>query len=69
MSKLIGKTVYTVNANTNTVDTWKCNAIFPGVYRNHKERLCVLNNGAKQCILPKQFVFINKSDAERESLK
>lgn len=49
---LVGKTVYTVNAETNKVDRWKCVRFFIGTYHNRKERLYVLEKGKKKLYPP-----------------
>ena len=58
-----GKTVYTVNAKTNTVDEWICFGEFTGVYQERKERLCYLGHNGFSCVLPKRCVFLSKAKA------
>ena len=58
-----GKTVYTVNAQTKLVDVWTCEGEFKGEYQGEKEKLCILVQGRKQCILPKRCVFLDSSKA------
>lgn len=60
---LVGKTVYTVNAKTNTVDSWICFGEITGVYRGKKERLCFLQKGRKTLALPKRCVFESEEAA------
>lgn len=52
-----GKTVYTVNAKTNTVDSWLCFGEITGLYQGKKERLCFLQKVRKTLVLPKRCVF------------
>lgn len=54
---LVGKTVYTVNAKTNTVDSWICFGEMTGLYQGKKERLCLLQSARKSLVLPKGCVF------------
>lgn len=54
---LVGKTVYTVNAKTNTVDSWTCYGEMSGLYHGKKERLCLLQKVRKTLVLPKRCVF------------
>lgn len=63
MIKITGKTVYTVNAATNSVDEWICLAKITGLYLGKKEKLCILANNGRQLVLPKRFVFIDKEKA------
>ena len=58
-----GKTVYTANARTKLVDIWACEGEFKGEYQGGKERLCILVQGRKQCILPKRCVFLDSAKA------
>lgn len=59
----IGKTVYTVNAKTNTVDSWVCFGEITGVYQGKKERLCFLQKLRKTLALPKRCVFESEEAA------
>ena len=63
MNKLVGKTVYTVNAKTNSVDEWVCFGEFTGLYQGKKERLCFLEKDKKRLVLPKRCVFLTKEKA------
>ena len=54
----IGDTVYTVNAKTNKVDSWK----FAGTLPTKDELLIHLRTNNNQCFLPVRCVF--KSEAE-----
>ena len=65
----VNKTVFTVNAETNKVDRWKCIGSFNGTYHKRKERLYVLNNGEKNCILPVRCVFSTEFEAIQVSKK
>ena len=60
-----GKKVYTVNSKTNEIDKWECKGTFNGTHQGRKEKLCILTNGKKQCILPRRAVFTTKYEAER----
>lgn len=66
---LVNKTVFTVNAETNKVDRWKCIGSFNGTYHKRKERLYILNNGKKNCILPARCVFSTEFEAIQVSKK
>lgn len=57
----IGQKVYTVNAETNTVDTWTYN----GTIRTSDGILIHLTNGKKYCFLPARCVFEHEADALR----
>lgn len=63
MIKIVGKTVYTVNAKTNSVDDWVCFREFTGLYQGKKERLCFLEKDKKRLVLPKRCVFLTKEMA------
>ena len=56
---MIGKTVYTVNNKTNKIDEWICNGEITGIYHGKNERLCFLQNGKKQVVLPKRCVYLS----------
>ena len=58
-----GKTVYTVNANTNRLDEWTCFGEITGIYQGRKERLCLLQKEQFSTILPKRCVFDTASAA------
>lgn len=55
----IGDTVYTVNAKTNKVDTWKYN----GVLKTPDDILVHLVNGKLSCFLPLRCVYASKENA------
>lgn len=57
--KYDGKTVYTVNATSNQVDIWTCYGEFTALFEGKKEKLCILRQGKKECILPKRCVFLD----------
>lgn len=59
----VGNDVYTVNGETNTLDRWSCIAEFNGLYHGYNERLCVLQDDKKTCVLPKRCVFSTKFEA------
>ena len=61
--KLVGKTVYTANAKTNTVDEWICFGEFNGLYQGKTERLCFLEKDKRRVVLPKRCVFLSKETA------
>lgn len=61
--KYTGRTVYTVNAETDTVDEWTCSGEFSGTFQGVKQGLCFLTNGAKYCVLPRKCVFLSKEIA------
>lgn len=54
-----GYIVYTVNAKTNTVDSWTCE----GFIRQKGELLVHLTNGKKYCFLPARCVYASKEKA------
>ena len=56
----IGDTVYTINAKTNTVDSWTYNGMLP----TKDGALCHLVNGKKYCCLPKRCVFETELEAK-----
>ena len=56
---MIGKTVYTVNNQTNEVDEWICNGVITGTYHGVEERLCFLSSGKKNTVLPKRCVYLS----------
>lgn len=58
-----GKTVYTVNAKTNTVDSWICFGEITGLYQGKTERLCLLQKVRKTLVLPKRCVFATEEAA------
>ena len=59
----LGKTVYTVNAKTNTVDTWTSVGLLPT-----KDGLLIqLVNGKKTCFLPERCVFTSEAKARAVS--
>lgn len=66
---LVGKTVYTVNAKTNTVDSWICFGEITGVYQGKKERLCLLQKVRKTLVLPKRCVFETEEAARAVAKK
>ena len=53
----MGKTVYVVNAKTNTVDSWILTGEFKGSLNGKRETICFLSKGRKSCALPKRCVF------------
>ena len=53
----IPKVVYVANAKTNTVDAWICSDEMTANYNGKKERLCFLNRGRQNAVLPKRCVF------------
>lgn len=61
----VGKKVYTVNNQTNEIDKWECRGTFNGVYQGRKEKLCILTNGKKQCVLPRRAVFTARFQAQK----
>jgi len=63
------KTVYTVNAKTNTVDSWICFGEITGVYQGKKERLCLLQKLRKTLVLPKRCVFESEEAARAVAKK
>lgn len=66
---LVGKTVYTVNAETNTVDSWVCFGETTGLYQDKKERLCFLQTARKTLVLPKRCVFETEEAARAVAKK
>ena len=60
---MIGKTVYTVNNKTNKVDEWICNGEMTCIYQGEKQRVCFLQNGKKQLVLPKKCVYLSAEKA------
>jgi len=57
---MVGKTVYTVNANTDLVDTWSC----IGVINNKNGTLSlILERGTQHTVLPEKCVFLDKKTA------
>lgn len=61
----VGKKVYTINNQTNGIDKWECHGMFNGIHQGRKEKLCILVNGDKQCVLPRRAVFTTRYEAER----
>ena len=57
------KTVYTVDAKTNLIDIWECIGEFCAPYQGEKEKLCILRQGRKECVLPKRCVFTDPEKA------
>lgn len=55
-----GQTVYTVNAKTNTVDTW----IYSGHLKTKEGLRLLLTNGKKSCFLPARCVFESELEAK-----
>lgn len=51
------KTVYVVNAKTNEVDAWLCTGEMTANYNGKKEKICFLNRGRKNTVLPKRCIF------------
>lgn len=56
-------TVYTINAQTNTVDEWLCTGEMTAKYNGKMERLCFLQKERKSLALPKRCVFETKDAA------
>lgn len=59
MELKIGQEVYTINAKTNEVDTWK----YYGSIRTPKAILVRLVRGKRSCFLPARCVFTSKEAA------
>jgi hypothetical protein len=53
--KLVGKLVYTINAKTILVDSWRCTDVFKGL---NNETMYELRDGAKLAILPRRCVYV-----------
>ena len=54
------QTVYTVNAKSNTVDSWE----YSGVLKTRGGMLLHLTNGKKYCFLPARCVFKTELEAK-----
>lgn len=59
MAMKIGQTVYTVNNETNEVDSWE----YGGCLRTEDELLVHLMRGKQYCYLPARCVFASESEA------
>lgn len=56
--------VYTVNAETNEVETWSLVDKFETVREGVPVTMCVLAKDKKKLILPKRCVFATREEAE-----
>lgn len=56
---VVGDTVYTVNNNTNKIDTW----IYNGTLTMGGNTLVSLVKGTKTCLLPSNCVYLSKMEA------
>ena len=52
--KYIGKLVYTINANNNQIDSWRCTDV---IKAHNNELMYELKDGPKVAILPKRCIY------------
>ncbi len=56
---VVGDTVYTINNNTNKIDTW----VYNGTLTMGGNTLVSLVKGTKTCLLPPNCVYLSKMEA------